>query len=328
MATKFKPRKYQSPREVKGRAFGGGGAMAVSRTKRAKPKRFWRSSDEPFKMPSVGTLIKKGLKCLAVGVVSFVGLSALTVAIILVYMYVNESDYFMVQPQSIPVTGLSMLTREEVLEAAELQEPMNNLTLDTTKIINKLKATPWVEDAEISKTFPNGLSIKVREYKPKAIVSLQNLYFIDETGFPFKKLDPGEFSDLPLISGFTLDELSNGGPLVKDAFAEIFALVAVLNDRKDDYRTDNVSEFHYDPDRGITLFTKKTGLQIKVGLGGYSKKFWRLGRVTNHLKSEGLDEGLAYMNVEYPKRVTLSYRPGAAASAAAAKRAAAQGESG
>ncbi|MDR2368807.1 MAG: FtsQ-type POTRA domain-containing protein [Deltaproteobacteria bacterium] len=223
----------------------------------------------------------------------------------------------MVHPQSILITGLSKLSRAEVLEAGGLQNSLNNLTLDTTKVINNLKTIPWIENAEISQTWPSGLSLNITEYKPKAIVSLQHLYFINENGTPFKKLDPGEISDLPLISGFTVDDLSSSGPLVSDALAEIFALIDVLGERDDDYATANVAEFHYDPDRGLTLFAKKTGVQIKVGLGGYSKKFWRLGKVMNHLKKEGLDEGLAYVNLEYPGRVTVSYRPGAAPTAAA-----------
>ncbi|MDR2386563.1 MAG: FtsQ-type POTRA domain-containing protein [Deltaproteobacteria bacterium] len=263
------------------------------------------------KLPSLGWLIKEAFKLILVGTLSFIVLAVLTVGSIVGYMYVNESDYFMIKPQSILVTGLSKLARTEILEAAGLDISVNSLTLDTKTVIKNIKALPWVENAELSQTLPNGLSLKVTEYKPKAIVSSQYLYYINENGLPFKKLDPLEISDLPIISGFTFEELSDSGPLVHDALAEIFSLIKVLDSRKDDYKTSNVSEFHYDRDRGLTLYLKKSGLKIKVGLGDYPLKFWRLAKVTAHLKEEGLYENLDYLILDYPERVTGSYGPGA-----------------
>ncbi|MDR1110248.1 MAG: FtsQ-type POTRA domain-containing protein [Deltaproteobacteria bacterium] len=223
-------------------------------------------------------------------------------------MYVSKSNYFTVQPQSILVTGLSKLSRAEVLEAAGLHEAVNNLTLDTTAVKNRLKSIPWVEKAELAKSLPDGLSLQISEYRPRAIVSYEHLYFIDAAGVPFKRLDPGETSDLPIIGGLSIDELLNPGPLVQDALGELFALIEVLDGRTDEFRTANISEFHFDHDRGLTLFTRHSGLEIKVGLGGYEKKFWRLGKVMAFLRQEELDVGLAYVNLETPPRVTVSYR--------------------
>jgi cell division protein FtsQ len=268
---------------------------------------FWTLKLDMSRLPTPGAVIKRVLKLTMWTIITALTMGVLAALLLIGYLYVSESNYFMVQPQSIFVSGLSRLSRNEVLEAAGLHIAVNNLTLDTTKAINNLKSVPWIKKAEISQTLPNGLSIKVVEYRPKAIVSLEHLYFIDENGTPFQKLEPGEISDLPLISGFTIDELSDSGPLVQDALAEIFALVEVLKDRHDEFKASNISEFHYDPDRGLTLFTRKTGLEVKVGLGGYEKKFWRLGRVITHLRREELLEGLAYVNLEYPMRVTVSY---------------------
>ncbi|MDR1677213.1 MAG: FtsQ-type POTRA domain-containing protein [Deltaproteobacteria bacterium] len=216
----------------------------------------------------------------------------------------------MIQPQSIVLNGLSRLSRSEVLEAAGLSEPVNFITFRSAKVVSNLKILPWIEKVEISQTFPNGLKISVDEYEPKGIVNLEYLYYIDANGKPFKKLDPGELSDLPIINGFSIDDLSESGPLVHDALNEVFTLVSVLAERNDEFSLPNISEFHYDPDRGITLFTKKTGIEIKVGFGGYLKKFWRLEKVMSHLKNNDLTIGLAYINLDYPMRVTVSYQGG------------------
>jgi cell division septal protein FtsQ len=313
LAYKFNPSERPQAKKIRPPEFRPSPKPNGKNRRREKKKPFFSFKPDLGKLPSVGALVKEAFKLILVGTVSFFVLAVLTVGIIIGYMYVNESDYFMIKPQSILVTGLSKLSRAEVLEAAGLQISVNSLTLDTKNVIKKVKEIPWVESAEISQTLPNGLSLKVTEYQPKAIANLQYLYFIDEKGFPFKKLDPTEVSNLPIISGFTFEELSDSGPLVRDGLAETFALIEVLDSRKDEYRTANIAEFHYDRDRGLTLYVKKSGLKVKVGLGDYALKFWRLGKVTAHLKDEDLYGTLAYAMIDYPGRVTVSHRRGAAA---------------
>jgi cell division protein FtsQ len=280
----------------------------------ARPKKVKVDRRRPAGCPwtislgGVARRVRAGLALLLRCVIVAAVMIAIAGALIYGYMRVGESSYFMVRPDSILVTGLSRLSRAEALKAAGLDAPVNNLTLDTAKAKEGLKALPWVAEAEIGQTWPDGLSLDVTEHSPRAIVSLDGLYYIDRHGLPFKRLDPGELSDLPIITGLTVDDLTGGGPLVRDALDEIFGLIGRLEARDDEFKASEIAEYHYDPDRGLTLFTRGTRLEIKVGLGGHQKKFWRLGRVMAHLRREQLTEGLAYVNLEYPMRVTVSYR--------------------
>ena len=113
-----------------------------------------------------------------------------------------------------------------------------------------------------------------------------------------------------MVSGFSLDELLNGGPLVKRSVAEVFELMDILALRSDGFRLDNVSELRYDPDIGVTMFMKNGGLEVMVGFGPFGEKMRRLGRVTAALEEGGLAEGLIYLNLECVPRVTARYLPG------------------
>ncbi|MGL4208884.1 MAG: cell division protein FtsQ/DivIB, partial [Candidatus Adiutrix sp.] len=73
----------------------------------------------------------------------------------------------------------------------------------------------------------------------------------------------------------------------------------------DEFRLDNISEINYDLVRGITLFTRNLGIQVKVGFGSYEEKFRRLGRVLANLKMQNKYEGLSYLNLEASPRVTV-----------------------
>ncbi|MDR2945885.1 MAG: cell division protein FtsQ [Candidatus Adiutrix sp.] len=99
----------------------------------------------------------------------------------------------------------------------------------------------------------------------------------------------------------------NPGPAVKKAMEEIFWLVGALTQRNDEFQLANVSEINYDAVRGLSLFTKSSGLEVKIGFGSYEEKFRRLGRVMAHLKLNGKTDGLVYLNLEASPRVTVRY---------------------
>ncbi|MDR2340331.1 MAG: FtsQ-type POTRA domain-containing protein [Deltaproteobacteria bacterium] len=254
-------------------------------------------------------ILRKLLSLALIGIASSLVLGVVTAAFIYAYLYFSESDYFMIK--RFDIRGISKVSRAQVLSASGLDRPVNTLTFDTVRAVRSLKSLPWVEDAEISRTPPpDGVTIRVKEYKPRAIVNLEQLYFLDEEGRPFKNLEPGENPDFPIVSGFSLDELLNGGPLVKRSVGEVFELMAILGAQDDDFRLDNVSEIRFDPDIGITLFMAKGGLEVRVGFGPYGEKLRRLAKVIEGLESQGLADGLIYVNLECAPRVTAKYLPG------------------
>jgi cell division protein FtsQ len=225
------------------------------------------------------------------------------------YVYLSKSDYFTVNPDAILVKGLARLSKAEVLQAAGLDKPVNIITLDTAAALRSLKSLPWVDKAQLSRSIPDSVSLEIVEYRPIAVASLEHLYYINEEGRPFKKLDPGENPNLPIINGFSVDDLMHSGPLVKEGIAEVHRLMTALSKRTDEFNIDNISEFYYDPDRGLTIYTRSGALEVKVGFGSYTEKFARLGRVMTYMKVKELLEGLVYINLDCPPRVMVRYKP-------------------
>jgi cell division protein FtsQ len=283
---------------------GGFKSLFVKKAPRVRPAVNAKVSPKELN-PSVTAWAKRGAKLLAAGLIGFVVLGLVSVLLVAGYLYFSKSDYFAVR--HLKITGLGHLTMDEVLKASGLDRPVNNLTFDAKAAVSGLSGLPWVEEASVSRVLPDGLLVTVKEYQPKALVSLDQLYYLDEKGRAFKKLDPGENPDLPIISGFSLDELVSGGPLVMEGLKEAFSLMDILEARTDDFRLDSVSEINYDHDIGLTVFTRRSGLKLRVGFGSYLEKFRRLGRVMAHLKVNGQAAGLAFIHLETPPRVVLRY---------------------
>ncbi|MDR2460897.1 MAG: FtsQ-type POTRA domain-containing protein [Deltaproteobacteria bacterium] len=254
-------------------------------------------------------VVRRAFSLIFIGVISAVILAIVSGGCIWAYLYFTESDYFLIKNHDIK--GINRVSRQEILEATGLDRPVNLLTFDTVRATRSLKSLPWVEDATISRTPPpDGITIRVTEYKPRAIVNLEQLYYIDEKGRPFKSLAAGEIPDLPFISGFTLDALLEGGPMTQKAVLEIYELMDILAVRTDEWNIDNISEFRHDPDIGVTIFRRDIPLEIRVGPGPFTEKVLRLTRVMDWLKNNNRFEGLIFANLECVPRVIVRYEKG------------------
>ncbi|MDR1045119.1 MAG: FtsQ-type POTRA domain-containing protein [Candidatus Adiutrix sp.] len=250
----------------------------------------------------------KSLKMVFLTLVTVAALAALSAVLVAAYLYVSKSDYFSVK--KVTISGITHSSREEVLAAAGLDQALNILAFDPDEAAGRISILPWVDQVRVARQMPDTVTIEVAEHRPKLLVSIGRLYYLNERGEPFKELAPGENPDLPIVTGFNEDELLSPGPSIRSAMAEVLFLVETLARRNDEFRLDNVSEINYDLVRGLTLFTKNNRLEVKIGFGAYEEKFRRLGRVLAHLKLRGKYEGLVYINLEASPRVTVRYAPG------------------
>jgi hypothetical protein len=225
------------------------------------------------------------------------------------YYYFSDNDYFLIKRHDI--RGIFRVSRQEVLAATGLDKPTNYLSFDAPAAARGLKTLPWVEEASVVRSpFPDGVTIRVSEYRPRAVVSLDRLYHMDARGRPFKSLEPGENPGRPVVTGFTLDELLNEGPLAALAVGEILDLMDALDRRSDYWRLDDVSEIRRDPDIGVTLFGRRAGVEARLGFGPFAEKLARLGRVTEALRAKGHLDGVTHMNLECAPRVTVRWASG------------------
>ncbi|MDR0355150.1 MAG: FtsQ-type POTRA domain-containing protein [Deltaproteobacteria bacterium] len=266
-----------------------------------------KSNGSKFWSFSIGKCFKRAIKLVLISVCAFSALVIVSFLALVGRSYVHKSNFFIVQPQSILVTGQKKLSRAEVLEAAGLDKPVNNLTLDVDSAINSLKSIPWVDDAKLRQSYPDGLKLTITEFEPKAIVNLEYLYYIDVKGKPFKILERGEVSDLPIISGFAFDDLVSASPLVQDRLNKAFELIDLLAVRNDKLNISNISEINCDPDRGVAVYLRG-GMEIKIGLDGFERKLWRLGRVLSHLEQNEQEMDIDYINLLSPAKVVVKPR--------------------
>jgi cell division septal protein FtsQ len=251
-------------------------------------------------------VLGRSLKAMIGAALAALALAVISGLLVIGYLYVSKSDYFAVK--KVIISGLNNISREEILEITGLNRPVNIWLFDADQAAAALSTLSWLDEARVSKTMPDRVTIEIVEHRPKLLVSLGRLYFLDDKGILFKELEPWENPDLAIVSGFTEDELLSRTPGVETALAEVFSLVEVLAARQDIFKLDHISEINYDAVRGLTIFARRGELEVKVGFGSYEEKFRRLNRVEAHLKQHGQFEDVAYINLEASPRVIV--RPG------------------
>jgi cell division protein FtsQ len=100
------------------------------------------------------------------------------------------------------VRGSHFLSEGEVRELIGPAVGENILGLDIEALKGRLRASPWVADASVTRTLPDLVRVEIRERVPLALAELDHLYLMDSEGGLIDIYGPrtGAF-DLPIVRG-------------------------------------------------------------------------------------------------------------------------------
>lgn len=103
---------------------------------------------------------------------------------------------------SIKISGLDELNRDEVLDAAGLSDRNSLLFLDAAAVRNRLKAVPLVREVAVRKLFPNSLLLDVKERDSAAIWQKDGqLSLVAADGVAIDGVRDARFNALPFVVG-------------------------------------------------------------------------------------------------------------------------------
>lgn len=112
--------------------------------------------------------------------------------------------------KNIKVTGNKNLSNEEIIKASELKIGENILKLSLTEAKAKIKMNPYVEDAHLSRSSKDTISIEVKERLIAAeFFSDSNYIYIDEKGTVLENSKSYK-EGYPLIKNFDKTHLEQG----------------------------------------------------------------------------------------------------------------------
>lgn len=194
--------------------------------------------------------------------------------LVLGYDIFTQTGYF--NAKHLKISGISRLTRNQVLEQAGLQKGVNIMAVNLNLTRKRLLAHPWILEAQVIRQIPDTIKINLKEQVPLAIFDLGRKYLLNTNGEIFKKAGPDDPVNLPIVSGLGFVDLTVSGQLSGLSFKAIMDVLKLgLNDQGV-LPNRLISHIKVDRQIGLTIFAFEKNKIIKLGYNNYKGKYQKL----------------------------------------------------
>ncbi|MBF0235459.1 MAG: FtsQ-type POTRA domain-containing protein [Desulfamplus sp.] len=155
--------------------------------KSARNNRFRPNTSRETTMPGFDFMygLELSLKIIMVAIL----VSLTTLLFIFIENAVTQSNLLAIK--EISVSGTRILSKEEVIEQAELFPEDNIFSVNLRRTRMKIISHPWIEDASVKRSLPSKIVITIREEVPLAVVHIPDRadIIINRKGVPFTEND-------------------------------------------------------------------------------------------------------------------------------------------
>ncbi len=173
----------------------------------------------------------------------------------------------------------------------------------------KLEKEPYVAEASVTRKLPNTIAIKVVERQPVALVSLgPDLFLATNTGEVFKKAEPGDDMDLPVVTGIRPE-------LATEDRKGLAILVRRALDVVDEAEKTTIlkrfpiEEIHIEKDGSVEAIVGREGISIHLGDPPFKRKVEEADRVLAEVQKRHANPSVVFLdNDASPERVVVRLR--------------------
>ena len=235
-------------------------------------------------------------------------LAGFSILLVIGYQYLLTVPYFCIKtPDAIKIEGHVLSSPQAVLQEMHLQPGTSLLAIQPLKIEKALLQQSWIEQAELTRIWPDHVNIKIKEHHPLALVKLEHkLYLMDANGILFKVMEPHDPHDFPVITGLQVEHFQCVEGNMTPLLAKVFNFLQLLQEKNNPLNMATVSEIDVDPERGMTIYPSELNLGVSIGFQGHSQKLANLQKVLPLLKQHGDLANIEKIDLNYPQRVLVS----------------------
>ncbi|HEX3344051.1 MAG TPA: FtsQ-type POTRA domain-containing protein [Polyangiaceae bacterium] len=208
----------------------------------------------------------------------------------------------------IDVVGHDRRTADAIAAESGVTAGANVFSLDLDGARARILADPWISQAALARRLPGTILIQVTERKPAALVALQDTYLATAEGEPFKKLEPGDPIDLPLVTGLRQESLDDDREGTMRTIRRAIDLAAEY-DHGSLARRAPLAEVHVDSDGTFAVVVGRSALQLVLGGPPFRRKLDQAARVVAELDRRGAKaDSIMLDNDSRPERVVVRMR--------------------
>ncbi len=189
--------------------------------------------------------------------------------------------------QQVKVTGgEEHVSPAEVLKRAAPPYGAPLLSTPLQELRQRLTQHPWIRSVGLRRLLPDTLYIHVSEEVPAALLSLSKLFLVTAEGNVFKKMEPGDPKDLPIITGLTQKQSKEKPEWFNRRLQESLMVVNLLRE-SGALHPYGLSELHWNKNDTISLTTRHHPFTIVLGKRPWRQKMEQLIQIFPQLRQQG-----------------------------------------
>ncbi len=221
--------------------------------------------------------------------------------------YIKTSPRFAVR--EIVTTGGKRRSPDELATIAGIAKGDNVFTTDLDRARARLLADPWVSEATLARQLPGTVFLRVVEREAAGVLGTgDGTYLVTREGTIIKKLETGDPTDLPVVTGVSLEQLTadreGATRTVKRALDLAFDV-----ERSALAHRSALEEVHVEANGEMTLVIGKSGVRLYMGPAPYRRKIDQAVRVLGEIdRRGGKAESVMLDNEGRPDRVVVRMR--------------------
>ncbi len=227
-------------------------------------------------------------RVLRIAAASLVG-SALTITAGVVVHEVAVGGMWEVN--EVEIAGNTYASDAALRHLADVRPGTHLAAVDLQRAVDGVVQHPWVRRAEARRIFPGTISIIVEEHEPALLLALDELWYVDANGLPFKRARAGTL-DYPVLTGLDRD-LARDHPRVARAVLARALDVLAACDSHPVADPHQISELRFSRSTGFTLVLR-SGTELVLGFDHPEERIHRLDRLI-----------LAGLDPDQPQRIDL-----------------------
>ena len=138
---------------------------------------------------------------------------------------------------------------------------------------------PWIRQAKVEIQYPSTVHIQVQEHKPTMLLALDKMWYLSESGIPFRQADSSNI-DYPILTGIPNSWVNKHPHVVKKIIEDAMILFKAFEGSAIG-STDELSEILFEKNTGFTVILRN-GTEIIFGFYEPEERLERLRQmVTN-----------------------------------------------
>jgi cell division protein FtsQ len=230
---------------------------------------------------------------------SLASVLALVVIVMCAYGFFRFTKYMITDSQmfllkDIKVENNHYLDEQDIIRLAGIQMGVKLFQISKTAVIEKILENPYLEGVSVGRSIPSTLIISVQERQPVAYLVDQKIYMVDPEGKILLQKEGMQLQNLPLITGFTVNELlKDRNPLFQAL--QLIEFITDVNPGIFQF----ISEIHLSKTGPAELFLIRGSARVELGKSKIYEKIYLLGELIK--RTEVLNE------LKDIKRIDLSY---------------------